>query len=180
MNKFRTLLLALPLTLISLNSPSQDKEVFLKGGLSSSHQTRKELVSYYPSLGLDLGLEHKLTKNLSIDYSMSKEFAYSFDRESRIALSETGLGINLKSEKVDNHDVYLGLGAKVKNIYQKENLNEFNANYFGGYLKTGTSWRVNDTILSYFEIEYSLTHSNKYPFPGINPQIKFTIGLGLK
>lgn len=180
MNKLKTLLFALPLALITINSPSQDKEVFLKAGLSSSSQARRELRGYQPSIGLDLGLEHKLTKNISIDYSMSKEFAPSFDRKSRIALSETDLGINLKSEKVDNHDIYFGFGAKMRNVYQKEEINEHNANYFGGYLKAGASWRVNDTVVSYLEVEYSLTHANKYPFPGINNQIKFTIGLGLK
>ena len=180
MNKLKTLLLTLSVCLLPLKSNAQDKKVMFKTGLSSSHQMHNELASYYPSLGLILGVDHMLTKNLAFEYSIGKEIASSFDRESSIVLTETNLGVNFKSNKEEKAGIYFGLGGKLNNIYEKKELSELGANYFGGYLKAGLSWKLNENAISYLEAEYSLTHAHKYPVPGISNQIKVTLGLGFK
>lgn len=178
MNKLKNLLFALPLALIPLNSHAQDKEAFIKVGLSASSQNRKELVNYPHTLGLSFGVEHMLTNNLSLEYSMAREFATFPTNDSKLFLSETNLGINIKSNKEEKNEIYFGSGAKLNNIYYKKGLNEMRADYFGGYCKVGINWTLDEELSSYLEAEYSLTSAKKYPFPGLNSQIKFTLGLG--
>lgn len=166
MSKLKNLLLAIPFTLLPLNSQAQktpEKQIYTKIGMSFTYPSNEAITDNFGfPAGYNFALGKEIIPEVFAEITESQAWSKKDNFSSR--LHSIGPTVIWTPTFGDIEGIYFGGGIRYKSLkikYKGEDRTESeNYNGLGFAIKFGTEWNIGKKAKLYLETEYDQARSN--------------------